>query len=118
MAEEAPREPDDYRSKLLKYIPAEVIALYLTLFGIIGSERGVNVTLHWVIFVFCAAGAVLYLWRVQKVTKWKQIAISAVAFVIWVYAIGGAFKVSEIQNTLYGALLLPMYTFLIPIIDA
>jgi hypothetical protein len=44
--------PDDYTSRLLKYIPAESVALYLTLQGIVLSGLGDQSTYTWLWIIF------------------------------------------------------------------
>jgi hypothetical protein len=109
---------DKYKNRLLKYIPAEVVALYLALLGILdASDRGGNAVLQWVIFVFCLVGTYLYLRRVGGVSKQTQLVLSTVAFAVWAFSLGGPFGLYGWYEPLYGALLLPMFTFAIPIVQ-
>jgi len=109
---------DDYLTRIIKYIPSEVVALYITLYGIASAAKDeipFNLMI-WLIFVLGALGTVLYLWRVAKVDDGLQIAISTGAFVVWVFALGGPFSELSWYHPVYGALLLPIYTFFIPIV--
>lgn len=111
---------DDYQSRLLKYIPTEVVALYLTLDNILKSaavNQQPDQTLLWIIFLLLVIFTPIYLWRVTKVRKTVQLIISTVAFVIWVFALGGVFENLPWYQHYYGALLLPTFTFLVPIIE-
>jgi hypothetical protein len=111
--------PDDYQSRLLKYIPAEVIAVYLTLDSVLRSARN-QIPLQlwlWVIFAVLLVGTPLYLWRVSKVTKKGQLIISTIAFAVWVFALGGVFASQAWYRPVYGALLLPLYTFFVPVLS-
>ena len=115
--------PDDYKTRLLKYIPAEVIALYLTLDGLLRPTAAhpiaaTKMFIYWLVFAFGLVVTPLYLWRVQNVRKTAQLGISTVAFVVWVYALGGPFQVMSNYDPLYGSILLPTYTFLIAIFEA
>jgi hypothetical protein len=110
---------DDYQSRLLKYIPAEVIAVYLTLDNALRSAKD-QIALQswlWIIFGILLVGTPLYLWRVSKVTKKVQLLISTIAFAVWVFALGGAFALQSWYHPVYGALLLPLYTFFVPVIS-
>ncbi len=111
-------KPDDYLTKLIKYIPSEVVALYIALYGIASAakEEISFVFISWLIFVIGIIGTVLYLWRVAKVSDCLQLIISTIAFVVWVFALGGPFSSLPWYHPVYGALLLPVYTFFIPII--
>jgi len=111
-------KPDDYKSRLLKYIPAEVVAMYITLDSITRSA-GNQIPLQpalWIVFTLLLIGTPLWLWRVMKVTKRGQLVISFFAFAVWVFALGGPFALQQWYHPVYGALLMPLYTFLVPII--
>ena len=111
-------EADKYTTKLLKYIPAEVIALYLTLDTLIRSADQIPVAVYWGIFLFGIIATYLYLWRVENVAKQGQLVISMLAYCIWVFAIGGPFANLEWYDPIYGGILLPIFTFMVPIIEA
>ena len=113
-----PRTPDDYTSRLLKYVPTEVIALYLTLASLIRSGQEVGVSWEWFIFLVGVIATPLYLWRLQRVRKTLQLVLSTVAFAVWVFAIGGPFAQLAWYAPVYGGILLCIYTFLIPVIEA
>jgi len=115
--EEVPTEPDNYRTRLLKYIPAEVVVAYLTLDATIRSSGTPHIQLQWLIFFFCIFAVILYLKGAENVYKWKQLAISTGAFFVWVFAIGGPFVHLSMYDPLYGALLLPMYTIVVAKIE-
>jgi hypothetical protein len=113
----ARREPDDYKSRILKYIPAEIVAVYLTLDGIVrsavdGASR--QIWLH-LILGFGLVVTPLFLWRVAKVRNKNQLVISTISFAVWVFALGGAFADYSWYKPFEGAIALVMYTFLIPI---
>jgi hypothetical protein len=110
---------DDYLTRLLKYIPAETVAIWTVLSGIIIGAGSAIATepVMWLIFIAIAILTPLYLWRITKVTNGLQIGISTVAFVVWVFALGGPFALYTWYNPIYGALLLPIVTFAIPIVQ-
>lgn len=117
-AQGIPRTPDDYTSRLLKYIPTEVIALYLTLASLIRSVEETGISWEWFIFLVGVIATPLYLWRLQRVHKTLQLVLSTVAFIVWVFAIGGPFAQLAWYAPVYGGILLCIYTFLIPVIEA
>jgi hypothetical protein len=108
---------DGYSDRLIKYIPAEVVALYLTLDALIRSAPEVPSYVYWGVLIFCFVGTYLYLWRIQKVKKQLQLHISGGAFLVWVFAIGGPFAHLGWYNPLYAGLLLPMFTFLVALVE-
>jgi len=107
--------PDSYTLRLLKYIPSEVIALYVGFNAALRIFEG-HPMIFWAqlyCLVFGAIATPLYLWRIHKVRKRSQLAISTIAFILWVFALGGPFKYLPGYSPLWPALLLPSYTFLI-----
>jgi hypothetical protein len=95
-----------------------VISLYIALAGIIASG-GENVNadaLLWIIFAVCLIGTPLYLYKFTKVSDHLQLLISTIAFGVWVFALGGPFATLMLYQPIYGALLLPIFVFGIPLI--
>jgi len=110
---------DDYTNRLLKYIPAESVALYLTLQGIVLSSvegQALNTWL-WVAFVIGVCSTPLYLWRVMRVKKRVQLAVSTAAFGVWVFALGGAFASLSWYEPFLGSVMLVIFTFFVPLIS-
>lgn len=119
---------DEYFDRLLKYIPAEIVALYLTLSSILLAAAGnpaklpgaapadnqlsaaTVAGLYWAIFVILLAGTYLYQRYQLKVKKIWQLIISVGAFAVWVFALGGPFALLSWYHPVFGALLLPLYT--------
>ena len=113
-----PNKPDDYLDRLLKYIPAEMVALWITAYGI-ASAASVDIPFEiitWLIFIAILVMTPLYLWRLQNVNSKLQLGLSTVSFAVWVFALGGPFALYGWYNIVYGALLLPFVTVAIPII--
>lgn len=85
-------EPEGPLGRLVKYIPAEIVALYLAVSGPIPKA---DLTTLWWVFGICAIITPFYLMLATKnPTKgilWLQVALGTVAFPIWVFAIGGPF---------------------------
>ena len=111
----AAERPDDYKQKLYKYIPAEVVALYLTLDALLRAAGEMGGWLPWLVCGFCFLATPLYLCRVAGVKRASQLAVSTVAFAVWAFTLGGPFTALSWYRPIYGGLLLPAYTFLIPI---
>jgi hypothetical protein len=111
--------PDHYGDRLIKYIPAEVVILYLTLQSMLQSiPDSPSLTVSWGVFGFGILATFLHLSRIAKVTKKRQILISLGAFVVWAFALGGPFQTLSWYQPAYGGMLLCCYTFLVPIIEA
>jgi hypothetical protein len=92
---DATESADDRFQKLLKFIPGESIGLYVGLDGVIRSashdESSVRLWLSFVLLV-CILFTWLYLRRFWHVTRLSQVAVSTVALVAYVFAIGGVFR--------------------------
>jgi hypothetical protein len=122
-AEDAPpTKSDDYSSQLIKLIPAEVVAVFLTIDAIIKSSNDAFPHIaYWVIFVLLVAGTYLYMLWVAKLPPLPkprvQAVLATVSFIVWVFAIGGPFSYSHPSwyMPIYGAILLPLYTFFGPL---
>ena len=107
-----------YLDRLLKMIPAEVIGLYLVGSGLIPREQPIALTV-WALV--CLAGVVAI--RVYGTgdaasslpPDWVHVAISAVAFVIWIYTLGGPFTAINWYVPYLGSLLVLAWTFFVPI---
>jgi hypothetical protein len=111
---------DGYRDRLVKYIPTEIIALYLTLAGVIAivPEEEKPAGTFWAVFLLLLLLTPLYLSRMEGVKKRQQLVISTACFFVWVFALGGPFTETSWYHSWYGALLLPLFTFSIPLWEA
>ena len=116
---------DGYASKVIKLIPTEEVALYLFLSGMIGaarpveSDRGPILTFVFVVLLLLTWP---YLKLVAGVTNRWQLAVSTVAFAVWVFSLGGPFiylmpKVGLSYDPLWGAIAVGLYTFFTPVFD-
>jgi len=97
---------DDYLDRLLKYIPAEIVALYLGVTNVVPvtyvpgktppeKDPGYWLAL-WIILALTAICTPIYMYFATREegqpTLWSQIVISSIAFPIWAFAIGGPFQ--------------------------
>jgi hypothetical protein len=112
-------KPDSFQDRLLKYIPVEVVTTFVFLDGLVSVANGKLpvIALRWAIFFALLVGTWFYLSRVQHVSKSKQLAISTIAFAVWVFSLGGPFTAFSWYSPVYGATLLPLYTFFVPIVE-
>ena len=105
---------DNYYSRLVKLIPAEVVAFYLALDALASALPEKQVVL-WVVFGIALAGAWFYLGRMAGVHSVVQRLLSLAALVIWVYVTGGPFASLPWYNATYGKLVLVVFTFAVPL---
>jgi len=87
----------EWAERVAKYVPAEVIAAYLALWGIVlsGTEADTDrrTILLGVIFGIGVIFTPLYLWRFPGDLEVKKfhVVLSTLAFVLWCYSIRGGF---------------------------
>ena len=103
----------DYKSKLLKLIPSEIVAAYVVIEGIIPDERKYIGTL--VVSMILLALVPLYLRNIYRVRRLGQNIFVMIAFVVWIYSLGGPFKYWNIWEAWIGSSLLILYTLAIPL---
>lgn len=106
--------------RLLKLIPGETTAVYLSLQGFITSaldgEAGQLQTWLWIIVGVLALGNILYLRQSQAVSDPVQLTILTVAFLIWVMTIGGPFAMIPGYQPFMGSVILGLFTFFAPLV--
>lgn len=120
-ANEAANTPNDFKDRLVKLIPSEIVTAYITIQGLIIGYNGNNKSLYTIIaFCFLLILTPFYLKVVSQVTKIGQIVFTTIAFVIWVLAMGG-FKLmfpsyGEVFSEFLGSIVLIIYTLMIPLV--
>jgi len=108
---------DDYLTKLIKYIPIEVLGGYLFFAGVVNSNvSGSHDLAAWLGYGLAAfaAIAVLYSWRVLKIVRVSQIVIGVIALGAYVFATGGWF--ATWYHSWYASIVLPFFALLVAII--
>src|SRR2546430_1233952 len=82
--------PDDFLGRLVKYIPAELVGLYVAARGVIPKTAEPSV--YWAVAGVTWLFVPVYFWFVTTRNKQKplktQILLATIAFPIWVFAIG------------------------------
>jgi len=114
-----PSQVNDYKDRLVKLIPSEIITAYVTLKALINGagEQGNRQLLTWIVFGILVVLNPLYLYYVTNVKKAGQIVFSSFAFVLWVMVIGGTFTTVLGYSAEYlGSIMLVVYTLLIPFV--
>lgn len=117
------QQEDPYLSKVIKLVPADIISVYLGIFNLIKSNASKDhpgTGLQWIFFGAIALLTPFYLRKVAGVKSIKQIIVCEVSFLIWVLCIGGPLDGTLIAQQytpqFIGALIVPLYTLLIPLI--
>ena len=116
-------KPDqDYKSKLLKLIPTEIIAAYMALHGIFQGqviqigESDVTHFVGWGVFVVLLVLTPLYLVKIHKVKGNAQITLTTLSFVVWVYTLGGPFQMQGLYQPQLASCILVLWTLIIPLV--
>ncbi len=112
---------NDFKDRLVKLIPSEIITAYTTIFGLItgAAIAGNKTQLLLIVFVLLLLLTPLYLYFISNVKKPGQIVFTTVAFAIWVSVIGGpfdSFKPLGFPLSFIGSIVLIFYTLLIPFV--
>lgn len=92
--------PDAWYERLVKYIPAEALSLYLGLDrGIRSSNLNRQSLITWLALALVLSVVFngMYLRRIWKVQRVSQITVSCVALLAYVYVSGGVFEVANIS---------------------
>jgi hypothetical protein len=120
VVKEAAPDLDGYFDRLVKYIPADIVAAWIAVIGLVATAQDVpKTTILWVAFVIgvILTGGWTYKQTGKPAAK-TQILISSCSFVVWVFALGEPFASMSFYRPLYGSLLLILYSlvvgFLIP----
>ena len=103
----------DYKSKMLKLIPSEIVAAYMVIEGIIPDNRKYIGTL--VLSVILLMLVPIYLRNIYQVRRVGQHIFVMVAFLVWIYSLGGPFKYWNLWEAWIGSSLLILYTLSIPL---
>jgi hypothetical protein len=110
--ESATTGPDSTSERVLKYIPAEVVAFYVAAIGIVDTVADDNKSksaAYVIIFLVGMGAAPAYVWKLAGVGQPKRFQMfwAALAFAIWGYTLGGPFKLIDgLHQPWIGSLLL------------
>ena len=116
-----PNVEDDYKTKLLKYIPVETVAFYTGTIGVVETLKATSPTWYAaglvLVFLIGLVGTIFLLNRVYGITwkyKKRQIIVSTASYVLWVLSLG-SFQGWLFIPPVFVTLLLGAFTFLVPI---
>jgi len=106
---------DNYRDRLLKLIPSELLGTYMAVNAALISmdPSTMSTVLLWVVFGICLAATPLWLWFGQGVRKVLQIVLTSIAFVIWVMTVSGPFTTIPGYKPFIGTVFLILFSGLI-----
>ncbi len=111
---------DTYLSRLLKYIPSEIVMVFISIEGVLRSTFASNPKRLedglWILSGVLLALTPIWLWRVMRVKKLSHLFLSTLSLAVWMFAMGGPFTTFDWYHPSLGAVTLPLYTLLVPII--
>jgi hypothetical protein len=116
-----PKE-DPYFSKIIKLIPADIISVYFAVFNLVKSNNqnpDFNPVLQLIVFGLFLLITPFYLKKLARVISAKQTIYCIVAFVLWVFSLGGPVEglmLGGYSIQFLGAVFLPVYTLLVPFV--
>jgi len=116
---------DTYMSRVLKYIPSEIVMAYISIDGVLRTcynpnlwaDRRMLSNLLWIVSGFLTILTPLWLWRVGGVKRFSQLFISTLSVPVWLFALGGPFALFPWYRPALGAVALPLFTLMLPIIS-
>jgi len=117
----APSAKDEYLDRLVKYVPADVIAAYLGVqAGVAGLPAAQKPLGAWAIFLFFLLATGIWL-RKQGVRRRTQILVSVAAFAVWALAAGGgplaATEEGRALARAWGPIVVPCFTFAAALVE-
>ena len=117
---DAVERPNNYKERLVKLIPSEIITVYITVNGLILSlAKNANLkdTLLWIAIAVLIAVTPFYLSRITGVTKKSQILFSTASLIIWVFATAPPAIQGCVENDLkiLASIVLTFQTLFIPL---
>jgi len=116
-----------YFEKLLAFIPADMVAGYMAVDGVLKqalSDVVIPHAIYWAVFLSLLALVPLYICfkpietTILKCSLRFRAVTGTIAFAVWVFALGGPFAVTFTwYEPVYGSLLLIVTTLAIPVFE-
>jgi len=112
---------DTYRERLIKYVPVEMLVIYIAVYGstyaLLSYQPYFSLLARWVL-IAGILGTFVWLWKIERVNDQVQLAVSTFGFVVFALAFG-VIPVTELPgyNQVAAALFLPVYIFGTPLIE-
>lgn len=106
---------DEFKDKLLKIIPSEIVAAYLAIQGLLAGQGKIAITI-----VICVLFLItfLYLDKIEGVKDSMHKIFSSISFLVWVYAVAPESILGKLYNASLASIILILWTLVIPLIVA
>lgn len=118
-------EEESYFEKLLKNIPADIVAGWTALQGIIVDQAGNSPTIQWIVFGVLLVLTPLYVCYIKTEPKGFTLNkiffcfSSLLSFTVWVFALGGPFLAQwpKWYQPYLGSIALILTTLILPVLE-
>lgn len=111
---------DSYPSKIIKYIPSDIVAAWVAATNIMKSDTELANPIWWIALgigiVLTAAWTLKQTQVPGKPPAITQTIISTIAFVVWVFALGEPFSSLSFYRYSYASLILILYMLIVPLV--
>jgi len=106
-----------YKDVLLKLMPGEIVAAYMVIDGLLPADQSFAKWLALGASVILTILTPLYLRKLYNMKSWSQTLFTTGTFVVWLYWIGGPFKLWGLHSPPLGSILLVLWTLLVPFLN-
>ncbi|WP_128923175.1 hypothetical protein [Bradyrhizobium guangxiense] len=116
---------DGYLDKVVKYVPADIIAAWTAIAGVlrpvVGTQPATGAHLTLLVICFLIVMGVAYWWTLKATAEagqppaTKQAIVAVIAFVVWVLALGDlqdALKLLSWWDIVYAKVILILFTLI------
>jgi hypothetical protein len=107
---------DNYWSRIVKYVPGEIVAAWLAVTALLAGQSTARLTLLWIVFGILLLLTPVSVLRTTNVSGMPpartQAALSAIAFAVWAFAIGKPFSHYSFYDFTYGGVAIILFTVL------
>lgn len=109
----------NYTDRLLKLIPIEFVSIYLAISQAVSTDLSLRQPVLLSVIVLFSVLIPVYLYKIQAVKSYQQIALTIVSFLVWTYSLGDAYEAGEwirgVYNPTIASVLLLLWTGIAPI---
>jgi len=105
-----------YTDRLLKLVPAEIVAAFLAIKSAIPPNTANTETASMVVFFVLLVLVPFYLTLLLKVHSKLQIAVSMISFVIWAFSMGGLSAFFPNWEDYYNSIIIILWAVAFPLL--
>jgi hypothetical protein len=113
--------PDDFGARIVKYIPADVVAAWVALVALVPASAASRTAVLWGCFALLLVITPFWMTRVTTVAgepvARTQALMATLAFAVWAFATGIPFSLYAFYEPWMGGVLLILFTFFSGLVD-